>query len=128
MSDVKFYKKDRDGNVLYVTGTDIKLYIKSENRHRNIAAFNPEERVIYITRKEKHKHIKSNSYGFNEALLNQSVTSTHIIFRCPEGIFKIPIKFIQDNGNYLHFAKQGFELQLFIPLEIMEEFRMNDNI
>lgn len=117
-------KGDGFGNLLYVKGKKIFLKLSSEIRPREIATFSDSQKLIYMIRQPEHLHRKSNSYGFNHELIKTSVSSTHILLTCPEGVFKIPLKFIEDNGNYLFFKQQGFEKQLFLPVELLADFKV----
>ena len=72
-----------------------------------------------------HLFRKANAYGFNEYILKNSKTFDTIRLRDDAGNdWKIPKQFIIDNGRYLNFKEQGYELQLFVPLEMLEPFRV----
>jgi len=119
-------KADICKNVLYVTiDFKIYMYIESEQRHRLLGKINNSKREITVIRKESHRHYKSDSYGFNETMLNEANICQYIKLKSSEGIFRLPIYFIKQNGFYLHFKNQGFEKQIFLKVDSIKQFKVS---
>ncbi len=71
-----------------------------------------------------HLFIKGNAYGFNDYVLREQNSFDWIRLSDETCHWKIPVKYILDNGKYLIFSQQGFELQRFVSLEELEQFRV----
>ena len=105
----------------------IKLTLMLYNSEpRFVGTITKSTRTIEIRRKMSvHLFRMANAYGFNEYILKNSKTFDWIRLRDDAGNdWKIPKQFIIDNGKYLNFKEQGFELQLFVPLEMLEPYRV----
>lgn len=105
----------------------IKLNLMLYNSEpRFIGTITKSTRTIEMRRKMSvHLFRKANAYGFNEYILKNSKTFDTIRLRDDAGNdWKIPKQFILDNGRYLNFKEQGYELQLFVPLEMLEPYRV----
>lgn len=114
--------QDKHGNKLYRTGKKVFLFVKSENRSRRIGKV---VNNIFNTRRnyERHLHYKTNSFGFNCALL-ELLRGKYIILKTNrKEAFKIPVNDIFDKGHYLHFASQGFEKQIFFKISELEKYK-----
>jgi hypothetical protein len=83
-------------------------------------------RTIEMKRKRaKHLHYMSNSYGFNDYILREQTTFDWVRLSDDLGNnWKIPVSYILEKGKYLNFKGQGFELQRFVSLENLEQFRV----
>ena len=64
-----------------------------------------------------------NGYGFNHRLIADSKLFDTICLSDENSDWQIPKQFILDNGAFLNFNKQGFELQIFIGLYNIEQFK-----
>ena len=107
---------------------NIKLHLKGD-KPREIGTVTKSTRTIEMKRvRAKHLFRKGNAYGFNDYVLRNSTTFDWIRLSDDLGNnWKIPKSFILENGKYLNFMQQGFELQRFLSLEQLEQFRVNDN-
>lgn len=75
--------------------------------------------------RDKHLFRKFNAYGFNDYVLRNQTTFDWIRLSDDEGNhWKIPVTFISEYGKFLNFKQQGFELQRFVSLEQIEQFRV----
>jgi hypothetical protein len=103
----------------------LSLHLKG-SEPRMIGTITKSTRTIEMRRKMAiHLFRKGNAYGFNEYILRESKTFDWIRLRDDAGNdWKIPKKFILENGQYLNFKEQGYELQLFVPLEMLEPYRV----
>lgn len=123
MSD--WHKEDMHGNKIMVKDYDVILQLAGGER-RKIAFIDEVGKQLVIHRNsQKHLMRKINGYGFNEQLLKFAVKSTHILFILDGRYkYKIPIKMIQEEGQYLNFKQQGFELQLFVPMSLITNYKL----
>lgn len=116
-------------NYLQIKSNDkliqMKLKLKGD-KLRLIGMITKSTRTIVMTRKRGvHLHRISNSYGFNHYILENAFTFDTIRLSDDKGgNWKIPRQYILDNGSYLHFKSQGFEKQLFMKLEQLEQFKV----
>ena len=117
--------KDNNGNILYRQGNAIKLQLQNEPHPRKLGVINEELSLLEIHRdSSKHLFQKNNSYGFNEALLSSATKFNKIQLIIDDvNIYLIPIKVIKEQGNYLNFKQQGFEIQIFLTLTIIEKYK-----
>ena len=112
---------DKFGNSIIVENNIISLKLKSESRKREIGVINPQERYFAVNRiREKHLFRKNNSYGFNHYILQNAKKFDKIKLSDDFGTWLIPIKLILEKGSFLHFNKNGFELQIFLPLDVIQ--------
>lgn len=128
----QFYIDEKGEDLLIVKTTDKTraLYLKllSESKKRLIGTVTRSTKTIYFKRKRSiHLFRKGNSYGFNHHILaNQSTIDWIDLSDDYGGHWKIPVKYVLDNGKYLHFASCGFETQRFVSLEDLEQFRIHE--
>lgn len=124
------------GNDLYMkifsqeNGDDVSasliMKLKSEQRVRNIGTFLFYNRSFHVKRmSSKHYHYKSKSYGFNWNIINDDFLNIAYLFVTIDKTerYIVPKHIIDSYGKFLKFQKQGFELQKFLPFEIMKQFR-----
>lgn len=118
-----FEKVDNEGNILRREGTAIFLKLKREKRTRRIGDIN--NRILYMTRKRnRHIHVKSNSYGFNHWLLDNAKLFDYIVIQDEMGAYKIKKDYIVKKGDFLFFKQTGFEKQIFLSVEDIERFKI----
>ena len=102
----------------------VSLKLVSEIRSRSLGTINLISRVIKIKRNSKKHLMRSvNGYGFNHRLIADSKLFDTICLSDENSDWQIPKQFILDNGAFLNFNKQGFELQIFIGLYNIEQFK-----
>lgn len=118
-----------ENNTLLIKSNDkliiVKLKLK-DMRTRMIGTVTKSTRTIEMKRKrDKHLHYKTNSYGFNDYILREQDSFDWVRLSDDLGNhWKIPVSYILEKGTYLQFQKQGFELQRFVSLENLEQFRV----
>jgi hypothetical protein len=113
---------DNFGNNIVISdgGKNISLKLKAENKKREIGTINLEERYLEVKRiKAKHLFRKTNSYGFNHYILSNAKKFDKVMLSDDDGRWLIPIKLILEKGHFLHFKNDGFELQIFLSLDII---------
>lgn len=119
---------DNVGNKIIASnnGNRIKVLLKlnSEIRSRLLGYINIKSKSIKIIRKKEiHLLHKNNSYGFNHTLLADAKTFDKILLKDELNAWNIPTQFILDNGKFLFFKEQGFEKQIFVSLEQLNQFK-----
>jgi len=116
-------------NTLLIKSNDkliiVKLLLKNM-KPRMIGTVTKSTRTIEMRRKRgKHLHYMTNSYGFNDYILREQTTFDWVRLSDDLGNhWKIPVSYILEEGKYLNFKGQGFELQRFVSLENLEQFRV----
>jgi hypothetical protein len=116
-------------NTLLIKSNDkliiVKLLLKNM-KPRMIGRVTKSTRTIEMKRKRgKHLHYMTNSYGFNDYILREGTTFDWVRLSDDLGNnWKIPVSYILEKGTYLEFKQQGFELQRFVSLENLEQFRV----
>jgi hypothetical protein len=104
---------------------DIWLKLGSEQRKRKLGYINKSTKCFHIKRNRfKHLHLKTNSYGFNEYILNNLTEADTIELEDEQCRWKVPLQYIKDNSFYLYFKNQGFEKQKFVPLETLNNYKL----
>lgn len=119
---------DEVGNLVIVknNGKRIILTLKlvSETRFRKLGIVNLAQKSFEVKRKrEKHLFRKLYSYGFNSKLLHDAKMFNTVRLSDETCRWTIPVSFILENGTYLNFKGQGFETQIFINLDKIEQFK-----
>ena len=103
----------------------VELKLVSEKRRRLVGVLTKSTGVFNVVRnREKHLHRQSNSYGFNFRIFEMSNHIKTVVLSDELMRYKIPIRYILENTNFLFFKQQGFELQTFISLEQLNQFRV----
>lgn len=124
---------DSEGNAIITQpkGNSITLYIKlaAENRQRKIGIIDLPSKTLHIKRnRDKHLFRKFNAYGFCYKILSDTKKFDKIYLTDEHESWMIPLSFILDkeNSSFLHFkGSGGFELQVFVPLDRMGEFKLS---
>ena len=118
------------GNKIMAKGGVINLSLSggATSRTRKLGVIDFQKRKLIVKRnRERHVLRKANAYGFNYYLLSESVKFDNIFLKDYEGIYDIPKKDILNKGSFLFFKQQGFEKQIFMPLEEIEKYRCDLN-
>jgi hypothetical protein len=120
---MKYEMLDNKGNKLVLESGKpyrIKLELKGK-RPKLIAQWDNKSKTLFVKRNsERHYHYKTRSYGFNAELLgsleidNVNITIDREQFIVPFTEFK--------NARHLNFSQEGFELQKFLPVEIIRKY------
>jgi hypothetical protein len=84
--------------------------------------------VFHTTRKLKHLHYKSNSYGFNHKLLEIGKSFDWVLLRLENGYsYKIPKAVILASGKIMYFKNtqygNSYEIQIFLPMSIIDNYK-----
>lgn len=124
--------EDKHGNRLYMRvffdankepkNAIIHLKLKDGNYPRQIGNYDFTTRTFFCKRNSsKHYHYKTKGYGFNWTILEDptlAIEKIHLVIDENENyIFKKSL--INEYGRFLNFKEQGFELQRFMPMELI---------
>ena len=116
-------------NYLMLSSNDklinVKLKLKGD-KVRQIGTVTKSTRTIEIRRvRDRHLFRKLNAYGFNDYVLRHQTSFEWIRLSDDVGDhWKIPVSYVLEKGEYLNFKKEGFELQRFVSLNDLEQFRV----
>lgn len=127
----KFFLDKSGLNYLIIKQNDklIHLYLKLNTlRQRFVGTVTKSTRTVEMRREnKKHLFYKMNAYGFNDYILRHQNTFDWVRLSDDLGNhWKIPVSFILEKGTYMNFSKVGFELQRFVSLSDLEQFRVKD--
>jgi hypothetical protein len=120
---------DPKGNLLICKNNGkriiVTLKLLSEKKGRRIGIVNAKRKVFDVRRiREKHLFKKFQGYGFNHKLLADAKLFDKVRLTDNYGQWLIPKEFILESKKYLNFEKSGgFELQVFVSLEEIEQFK-----
>ena len=120
---------DDYGNLIVCknNGTRIILSLKlvEEQRYRKIGVINLAQKTLSVKRKrDKHLFRKLGAYGLNHKLISDTKLFNKVRLSDEHSEWLIDNDFILKNGEFLHFKNpQGFELQTFISLHSIEQFK-----
>jgi hypothetical protein len=104
------------------------LYLKlpMESRERILGKINEKERIFETYRKKSHVFLQNEGVGFCYMLLAKATLFDAILLKMGNNSYKIPLEFILLNsGSFAYFKKQGFEKQIFVKLEHLQQFKIN---
>jgi hypothetical protein len=115
---------DENGNYLKRVNDKIYLKLSSEERARKIGSISDE--CIFVTYRDskKHLHNKTNSYGFNYEFLKASTKIEKIRLETNHGTYLFPLQLVKDEGNFGFYKQQGFEVQVFLSMEIIQNYKI----
>jgi hypothetical protein len=117
---------DNQGNRLVMeTGRPFKLrlFLKGK-RPKLIAHYDYDKKTLIVKKNsERHYHYKTKSYGFNYALFdNLDIDYVHLTI--DKEIFNIPAQAF-NQAMVMNFSGEGFELQKFLPVEIIRSYAVS---
>lgn len=112
----------------YLKPVTATVYLRLQNignYPRQIGYIDIPKRTFYCYRdSSKHLHIKTNSYGFNYFLTEDRFGIDKIDVRIDKTHYQFGVDVLREQSQVLNFKAQGFEVQRFLPLEIIMEHRV----
>jgi hypothetical protein len=115
-----FFKISTKGGLL-----KINLKLNSQKSLREIGSVKVDDKTLMLKRdKAKHLFKKTQSYGFNEYLIRNGKTFEKIMLADDDGVYLFPKDLVLEEGAYLYFKQEGFEKQLFLPLETIKKYQI----
>ena len=104
----------------------VYLKLKSEKDKRKLGYIDFTNDSFHCNRdSSKHFHYVSKSYGFNWFILSHSelsIKNIHLVIDKTEK-YIIPIDIMNKYSRVLNFKQQGFELQRFLSMEMIRNFK-----
>lgn len=103
----------------------VNLKLVNEAYSRKLGIISGNRFIVYRNR-AKHTFNKTNSYGFSSEVIEGLYKYVGIKFvdvYDDFGMYRLGIEVIQ-SGEFLFFKEQGFEKQLFVPLEEIEKYKV----
>lgn len=118
----RFIINDDHGNTLTTEHlkTRVRIYLKlrDHKRKRDLGFIEKKTRTLHVRRnRERHLHYKANAYGFNYLLLAKATLFDTVVITDNLGRYKIPRQAVIEGGRFLYFLNQGFERQIFYPVD-----------
>lgn len=115
--------QDNKGNrLLLISGKPylVKLELKGR-KPKLIAQWDSTTKTLFVKRNSaRHYHYKSKSYGFNAELLS-SLEIENVNMTIDREQFVVPFSEFK-NARHLNFGQEGYELQKFLPIEIIRKY------
>lgn len=103
------------------------LKLKSETRKRKVGFVNTNTKTLHIARvRAKHLFRNYNAYGFCYQIIHDAKLFDKVRLKDDWFEWLIPTEFIlnKENNKFLHFkGNGGFELQVFVSLDTLEQFK-----
>lgn len=118
---------DDHGNILTTEHlkTRVRIYLKlrDHKRKRDLGYIDKKTRTLHVRRnRERHLHYKANAYGFNYLLLAKATLFDTVVITDDLGRYKIPRQAVIEGGRFLFFLDQGFERQIFYPVDQLQPY------
>lgn len=110
--------RDSVGNYWYLYENAVFLKLVKETNPRMIG-FKMDQTLTTFRDREKHLMRVNQSYGFNEEVLKSLGIQQIVLFE-DKKVYSFSIDILKAQGSYLHFQEQGFERQIFLPLNFIE--------
>ncbi len=122
--------KDTSGNILYIQEGIIRLQLVNEPHPRKIGKLIESTSILQVNRDyNNHLFRQTNSYGFNETIIRTATKFDKVELIEKRGDdtnkYLIPLQVIKEKGTYLNFKQQGFEIQIFLKLDIIQQYKTN---
>ncbi len=120
-----------DDNYLLIKSNDRLIHLRLKlkgDKPRLIGTVTKNTRTIEMRRKRGvHLFRKLNAFGFNHYVLSNQNSFDWVRLSDDAGNhWKVPVSYILEKGHYMNFKSEGFELQRFVSLEDLEQFRVHE--
>ena len=112
--------------VLRYNGIDIFIRLREEQHRRMIGRVNFDTRTLHVERDStKHLLKKANAYGFNYYILKNAQRFDKVVLHETDtgDAFRMEVKFMLSEGEFLFFKEQGFEKQIFLTREWIGHYK-----
>jgi hypothetical protein len=135
---VTHQRSDRAGNMLIVKEEPVYgtrkfyLHLMAEKNPRLIGECDRNQKLMFMKRDwDKHYHFQMRAFGFNWVVLKESQQFDRILLQIKRSedyyeYYLVPKKFILDFGQVKEFNKTGFEIQIFLRAEYLEQFKTKE--
>src|SRR6185503_7378423 len=107
---------DSQGNRWFIDDGKVYLKLSTESFNRKIGVIKADRLVIKRNRKEHILRVNM-SYGFNIEIID-SLKVQFVDLYEDNGMYRIPVSTIKEDGESLFHERTEFDRQLFLPLSI----------
>ena len=121
---------DKWGNVLILEKTKMRtsIYLRlvTERHRRLVGHICHKYLVLHIERSlDKHLLNKANAYGLNLTILEKGRTFNYVCLHETDTnrVYLFDKQWAIDNGTYLFFKQEGFEKQIFVSRDLLQQWR-----
>lgn len=122
--------QDNHGNVLILEKTKNRtsIYLRlATERHRRLVGHICHKYLVLHVERELDKHLlnKANAYGFNYTLLDKGRTFNYVCLHETDTnrVYLFDKSWAIENGQFLFFKEQGFEKQIFVSRDLLQQWR-----
>lgn len=127
--------RDKDGNTLSLTEDGVFLLLKKERQYRLILKIENGKIVKYVKKKNVMR-TNPPMIGFNYESLKMikrhpRIKDKNIYIIIGKKAYFVSVEDVINHKEFLHFKKDGFELQCFYPVELLTDYNpkeRNSNI
>jgi hypothetical protein len=120
---------DNEGNGYSRKENAIYLHRKSTKYTTKLGVLDEVNKTFHMERsRETHVLLIAKSYGFNYELLKKATKFNKVRLEDDCGVYLIPVKVLLQEGSFLHFKKKGFEKQIFVKLEVIERYALEQGV
>lgn len=115
---------DKDNNKLIITESGVYLKLDNDDTPRQIFKIESGKIVKHVYKKNifKNKNIGFNYHALKMLNENQHIKDKTVYIIIGRDIYTVNIKDILGRKNFLHFKKQGYELQCFYPISCLNKY------
>lgn len=128
---------DEAKNVLLIEnsrfGINLFIRLEAEKHRRYIGTIDELNQTMFVERESlKHTMKVNNGYGFNHYILANTKKFKNVaVIEYPDAseefnAYVIPVDVILSKGDFLFFKKQGFEKQIFITKDLLNQYKVDD--
>ena len=117
--------KDNTGNELLIHERGVNLILASDKVERRIFQVQGGQLVKYV--KPQNIMNAGKKIGFNYKALQvirEWLRKKYMFIILGKKRYKLPIDEVIENGEFLYFKKEGFELQIFYPVKGLDKYKM----
>ena len=108
--------QDRIGNQIYIKDNLVYLHLNDKHQTRRLGTI--KNGNFFVTKNPEHIFRKINAYGFNLALIKSLKPDAKIVVKQKyEWVIKTTAENIIQKGQILNYARDGFETQIFMPID-----------
>ena len=122
-------KTDNLGNILTASVSgELGLKLFSEDRERMVGRyFDYKGKISYYKKVNEKAHLMrvNNSWGINFSLIEKLHDDAIIVIDSEKSRYIISIREAKEVWDFRHFKTQGFEKQVFIPLQYWSDSPLN---
>ena len=127
-----FFIEDSTTDKVFIKSTDKKVVVSLQltaegGRKRKLGVITKSTKTMEMKRKRsEHLFWSGNAYGFNQYVIQEAKLFDKIRLSDEHDNWVVPVKAILEQGRHLNFKQRGYELQLFLTLEQLSQFKVTE--